>query len=187
MIYTPAVRQRTAANGRMGPLITLTVMVVPIFIIAGLGLGLIQASRTQVRSGPAPDFSLKPFDGGTFTLSEQRGQVVVINFWASWCVPCRDEAPELNAIWSEYRNRGVVMVGVDYLDNENDALAFLKEFNVQYLNGPDIGTKIADAYHIKGVPETYIVDKHGVLAMTIPLPTTASALRPILDELLAQP
>lgn len=170
---------------KLKPWAFLLIMVLPLFIIMGLDLALLEANRTQVSSGPAPDFTLRLYDGHSFTLSEQRGKVMVINFWASWYGPCRIEAPELNAIWDEYKDKDVVMVGIDYLNNETDARAFLVEFDVRYLNSFDMQSQIANTYRIKGVPETYIVDRQGNLVMTIPAPTTANALRSILDRLLS--
>lgn len=132
-------------------------------LLVFLGLGLYHRSLSQVQSGTAPDFELTTFDGQTIRLSALRGQVVVINFWASWCQPCRQEAPILEGTWREYRDRGVVFIGVDYLDTETEARAYLAEFNNTYPNGPDLGTRIAQAYRIKGVPETYFVDRKGQL------------------------
>jgi cytochrome c biogenesis protein CcmG/thiol:disulfide interchange protein DsbE len=126
-----------------------------------LGISLARAGQTQPASGPAPDFTLRTFDGELFSLAEQRGKVVIVNFWASWCVPCREEAPILQEVWERYRGRGVVMVGVDYLDVERDALAFIDEFGITYPNGLDMGKTISKRYRIKGVPETFIVDQEG--------------------------
>lgn len=164
--------------------VSLSILLFTVLLVVGLGVALHEKSLGQTNSGPAPDFTLRTYDGQQFTLSQQLGKVVVINFWASWCGPCRAEAPELNTLWDEYKTRGVVMVGVDYLDNESDARAFLKEFKVPYPTGHDIGTRIATAYRVQGVPETFIVDKTGNLVTVIPRPTTVRELRSILDRLL---
>ncbi len=128
-----------------------------------LGWGLVRTQAGPRAQGPAPDFTLSTFNGDQITLSDLRGQVVVINFWASWCPPCRDEAPYLEATWRKYRDQGVVFIGVDYLDTEPEALTYIEEFNITYPNGPDLGTLISQAYRIQGVPETFFVAKDGTL------------------------
>jgi cytochrome c biogenesis protein CcmG, thiol:disulfide interchange protein DsbE len=130
-------------------------------ISALFGIGLAKQGQTQPTSGPAPDFSLSTFGGETYTLSELRGKVVIINFWASWCEPCRIEAPELEAVWQRYQGRDVVMLGVAYTDTERGALAFIDEFDQTYPNGLDLGTRISREYQITGVPETFVVDQEG--------------------------
>lgn len=136
--------------------------IIPILALLALfGWKLFDSVQGQVESGPAPDFTLSLFEGDQLTLSGLRGQVVVVNFWASWCVPCRDEAPLLEQTWRRYGDRGVVFIGIDYLDTDKEALAFLKEFDITYPNGPDLGTRIGRDYRIKGVPETFFINKEG--------------------------
>jgi len=147
-------------------------------LVFALVLGLLALVAFQMRrngplaAGPvgagqtAPDFSLTTFDGQAYKLSELRGKVVLINFWASWCIPCEQEAPALENAWRHYKDKDVVFIGVDYVDTETEAKAFMTRYGVSYPNGPDLGTAISQAYRIKGVPETYVVDKTGTLAFT---------------------
>jgi cytochrome c biogenesis protein CcmG/thiol:disulfide interchange protein DsbE len=155
-------------------------------LLALLAWGLRAQAGGPLESGPAPDFSLTTFEGETLTLSDLRGQVVIINFWASWCPPCRDEAPYLEATWRKYRDQGVVVIGVDYVDTEPSALAYIEEFDITYRNGPDIGQKIAESYRIKGVPETFYVDKAGQLRGAQIGPLSPPTLDNKIDELLAE-
>jgi cytochrome c biogenesis protein CcmG/thiol:disulfide interchange protein DsbE len=134
-----------------------------IAFLALIGWGLVRAQRGQVQSGQAPDFTLTTFDNRQIMLKDLRGKVVVLNFWASWCPPCRLEAPYLEQTWRKYKDKGVVFIGVDYVDTEQNALAYIKEFDITYFNGPDLGTRISQAYGIKGVPETYYIGKNGAL------------------------
>ena len=116
------------------------------------------------RTPPAPQFALSRLDApGKLKLASLRGKVVVLNFWASWCAPCKSEAPRLEAAWQRYRQRGVVVIGVDGQDFSGDAKRFILKHGITYPNvhdGPgDIGTK----YGVTGFPETYFVDRRGRL------------------------
>jgi cytochrome c biogenesis protein CcmG/thiol:disulfide interchange protein DsbE len=131
-----------------------------------LGVGLYRSQQGQINVGqPAPEFEMITFEGETYRLSEYRGSVIVINFWASWCESCKPEAKDLEAAYQFYKPRGdVLFLGVDYVDTEPEALAYLEEFGITYPNGPDLRTEISQAFRIRGVPETFIIDQEGVIA-----------------------
>jgi cytochrome c biogenesis protein CcmG/thiol:disulfide interchange protein DsbE len=148
---------------RLAPIAFGAVLVAVVGLILLLLYGLHLRTAPPLASGTAPQFSMTTFDGQRLASSEMKGQVLVVNFWASWCVPCRDEAPALQRAWEQYRDRGLVVVGVDYVDTEPEAKNFIAEFKQTYPNGPDVGTRISQAYHISGVPETYFIGKDGKL------------------------
>jgi len=137
-------------------------------VLALLAYGLTRDPRSvpsPLVGRQATDFTLALFDGGTFTLAEQRGRVVVMNVWSSWCIPaCYNEAPALEAAWQQYRNVDVVILGVNYQDREAAAREFLARFRHTFPNGADVGSKIAIEYGVYGVPETFFIDRHGRIA-----------------------
>ncbi|MEW6567865.1 MAG: TlpA disulfide reductase family protein [Chloroflexota bacterium] len=169
---------------RLGRLASWTVVFGPLGL---LGWGLVRVQTGPRSSGEAPDFTLTGFDGRQVSLSALRGRVVVINFWASWCPPCREEAAYLEQTWRKYQDRGVVFIGVDYVDTEPEALAYIAEFNITYINGPDTGTRISQAYRIRGVPETFFVDRNGQLRGVRIGPLQPPELDERLEQLLAEP
>jgi cytochrome c biogenesis protein CcmG, thiol:disulfide interchange protein DsbE len=117
--------------------------------------------------GPAPNFSLRRIDGtGTLDLASLRGKPVVLNFWASWCVPCKGEAKLLEQAWNQYRGSGVVFVGVDYHDVASDARTFLTHHGITYPTVQDGSGMTGDRYGLTGVPETYFIDRRGRLVGT---------------------
>jgi cytochrome c biogenesis protein CcmG, thiol:disulfide interchange protein DsbE len=173
--------------------ITIWVALVALLVI--LALGLRRSQQGTVQPGDIiPDFSLKMFDGYNFQgksevkLSELRGNVVVINFWASWCKPCEQEAADLEQAWQYYQPSGdVVFLGADYVDTEPEARAYLEKFNISFPNGPDMGTRISQMFRIKGVPETYFIDREGVLQYIQVGPfASIGQIQSIVDKLLAQ-
>jgi cytochrome c biogenesis protein CcmG/thiol:disulfide interchange protein DsbE len=118
--------------------------------------------------GPAPVFSLRRLNGtGTLRLESLRGKAVVINFWASWCGPCKSEAPVLEQLWRHYRNKGVVFIGIDSNDAASDARRFLAAHRITYPVVSDRnGIVAANSYGVGDLPVTYFVDRRGRLVAT---------------------
>jgi cytochrome c biogenesis protein CcmG/thiol:disulfide interchange protein DsbE len=124
----------------------------------------VPASLEPGESVVAPAFELPRLDGtGRLSLASLRGKAVVVNFWASWCRPCREEAPLLEAAWRRYRSRGLVVVGVDYDDFSGDARAFARRHGMTYPLVQDRKKSTVSRYDVTGVPETFFVDREGRL------------------------
>ena len=142
-------------------------VIVSLGFLGLLGYGILNKEPITGLSGitmvnrPAPDFTLKTFEGTTISLADLRGKPVVINFWASWCPPCRVEAPLLERTWRAYKGRGVAFIGVDLQDRLEDALRYIREFDVTYPNGPDPTGEISINYGVSGLPVTFFVSKKG--------------------------
>lgn len=167
-------------------------------VLAAVGVGAVFGSRlgtdpTVVDSPligqPAPAVTLPYLEGeGTLSLSELRGQIVVVNFWASWCVACREEHPALLGVAEQYRDAGVVVVGIDYQDSRDAAVAFLNEMgrggdNYHYVTDP--GSRAALDFGVFGVPETYVLDRSGTIVAKITGASTYPLLAGVIDAVLA--
>lgn len=139
-------------------------------LLALLGWGLLNANATRPEAGqPAPDFTVEFFNGYEWegrpvsNLDEMRGQPIVLNFWASWCVECRYESDAFEAAWQKYKDDGLIFLGVAYADVEPNSIDYMNEFNLTYPHAPDLGTDISQDYEITGVPETFFIDRDGTI------------------------
>ena len=145
------------------------------------GAGTVGEATIPIRS--APRFALPLFDGGSFDLGSAPATPVLINFWASWCIPCEEEAAALERASRAYHGR-VLFVGVNVQDTEPNARAFLKKFGVSYPNGRDASGEIAVEYGMSGVPESYFVGRDGRLTRKWQGPLDDARLGAFLEELL---
>ncbi len=136
------------------------------------------------KSPAAPAFTLRRLDGGgTASLAGWRGRIVVLNFWASWCGPCKDEAPLLEQVQQAYAGRGVTVVGVDSEDVDSRARGFARTYHLTY--PLLVGTQeLQRRWGVGGFPETFVIDRRGDVVRHFKAPVTGDVLRPVLQSLL---
>ncbi len=137
----------------------LLALVPALAFIAILWFALARTGSQAVSGNAAPSFELELLDGsGVLTDEKLKGKPVVINFWASWCIPCREEAPLLEKAWRAYKNDGVLFLGVNIKDAESDAKRFVDEFGITYPTVRDLDQSLTKDFGVKGLPETFFVD-----------------------------
>ena len=173
-------------------------IIIWVFLIGLLVVVAMSLNRTRqgtVQPGQViDDFTLPLFSGyehegkSEVHLDDFRGKIVVLNFWASWCKPCEQEAAEMQSAWELYEPTGeVIFLGADYVDTEPEARVYLKKFGITYPNGPDLATSISQYFRIKGVPETYFIDRDGVLHYVQVGPfSSIQQIENIIDPMLAE-
>ena len=123
-----------------------------------------QASPPAARQA-APTFSLTGLDGKTHRLADLRGHVVLVNFWATWCIPCRAEIPELEVAYQKHQAAGVVFLGVDWKEGRDQVVPFVDERQVTYPVLLDSDGKAYTAYQVAALPETFVLDREGRIAV----------------------
>ena len=151
----------------------------------GLGVNNI-LGEVQAEGKPAPHFTITSLDGTEIDPLSFPGKVVMIDFWSSWCPPCRIEAPILSQIHREYEDRLVEFIGIAVWDDSGNILRFVDDFNIRYPIAIDPKGRIAIDYGVVRLPVKYFMDGNGNLVRKFEGPMNPTALRKVLDELLAK-
>ena len=146
----------------------------------------IDANEVARVDEPAPVFQMPLFDGSMINISDYRGEVVVLNFWASWCGPCRWEMPAFESMYQEYGDKGVMFVGVAISDDPANAQAFADEVGVTYPIGADFAGRIARVYRPTTMPTTFFIDREGVIRRRLVSVANEGVLRIFLKGQLAK-
>ena len=128
---------------------------------AALGLGAGVCAAALVPASPAPDFTLRSMDGQNLRLGEQRGRVVMVNFWATWCGPCRQEMPHLNRLYEKYRPSGFVLFGVNVDEDTRNAAAVATKMGLKFPVLPDADKRVSKQYDLSAMPSTVLIDREG--------------------------
>ena len=181
-------------SSRKIPILTVGVPLL-IFVVV-LIMGMLQSGRDGGRPGvndtlgevdvttdAYSDFQITTLDGRELRLSDLRGSIVMIDFWSSWCPPCRAEASVLAEAYERWSELGVEFVGVSIWDNEEDVADFIKRHNITYPNGIDEDGSIAVEFGVKGIPEKFFVNPQGEIVRKINGPNTSQSLDAVLTQM----
>jgi len=150
-----------------------------------------QASRppSPKEGFTAPDFTLDTLDGGKLTLSELRGHPVVLNLWASWCLPCRKEMPAIGEVYERYENEGLIVIGLNLTsqDSRSDVSAFVQELGLTFPIALDADGSVRDRYQLLGLPTTYFIDQRGIIrSVVVGGPMSEATIQSKVEDLLQE-
>lgn len=122
------------------------------------------AGLTRLADAPlAPDFSLLDIDGAVYRLSDYRGRVVIVNFWATWCPPCREEMPSMQRAWEQLRAEGILMFGINVGEDEDTIFQFTADYPVDFPLLMDSDSSVTGMWPVRGLPTTFVIDPAGRL------------------------
>jgi cytochrome c biogenesis protein CcmG/thiol:disulfide interchange protein DsbE len=162
-----------------------------VFILIQLLTPASQAVKDPLVGHPAPDFTLvmlnaSSLENGKLSLSSFRGKPVVLNFWASWCRPCKEELPLLENTWKQLQaqHKGIVFLGINFQESSKDAARFLQQYGITYQAGLDTDGSIANKYNVTSLPQTFFIDRNGTITGREPQELTAKELSRDLQAIL---
>lgn len=135
----------------------------------------------------APNFELGVLGGEYLSLEEFQGQIVLLNFWATWCEPCRDEMPAMQQVYEEYRDQGVTVLGINLMETEVAVKGFVEQISVTFPILYDLTGEVHDMYLVRPLPTSYFIDRRGIVRFMYIGPMTLEEMRQRIDRLLALP
>ena len=161
------------------------VVLLPLVVVLGsrLGKDATLGQQSVLIGKPAPEFTLRNIDGGSITSADLAGRPYVVNFWASWCVPCRQEHRNLEAFYARYRSRGVELLGVMFNDTPDGARAYRRELGGDWPLLQDANDRAAVDFGVTGPPETFVVDDAGIVVHKIRAAVGPGQLEAVFTEL----
>jgi cytochrome c biogenesis protein CcmG, thiol:disulfide interchange protein DsbE len=187
-MHEPAERPGRAARREVRWVVTALVVIAATFAVLALGTIRIAGGGGELAAPQvgrvAPDFRLRDLEGTEVALSDYRGRLVVLNFWASWCIPCRDEAPLLGETQTRYAGSGLAVLGVVFQDDPGPAQAFMARFALDYPGLLDPGGRTAIDYGVAGIPETFLIDGEGMIRRVFLGPLQVDPFRAAIEALL---
>jgi len=178
-------QQDTSPSGLSPAWMAAAAIALIVAVLLVYGIVATPSEPPQVGS-PVPDFEFTALDGSSMNLGAHSGEIVVVNFFASWCDPCRQEAADLEQTWLAYQDQGVRFYGIAYKDADSKAQAFLDEFDVSYPSTVDTSNRTARDYGVTGVPETFVIDREGLLVHHFLGPITQAELSREIERALNQ-
>lgn len=178
-------RRRRGHPVRWAVMAVSAVVLLPLVVVLGsrLGKDATLGQRSVLIGKPAPEFTLTNIDGGSISSADLAGRPYVVNFWASWCVPCRQEHPNLEAFYARYRSRGVELLGVMFNDTPDGARAYRRELGGDWPLLQDAGDRAAVNFGVTGPPETFVVDDAGIVVHKIRAAVGPGELEAVFTEL----
>lgn len=174
------------SHARPWPLLILllALLVVPLVYLFVYVGGFDRLAEARQPRGPAYAFQAPKLGGGEIALADYRGRPVVLNFWASWCPPCRAEAPDFQRVWQAYQSQGIVFLGVDVSDGEAAALAYVRDYGITYPSVVDTRNDISTAYGATSLPTTVFINQDGLVVGKRVGPMSEGQLVARVEELL---
>lgn len=164
----------------------LILVVLTLVLVAGLVISSVRPAKTTLQDTSGTTWQLQDFSGRSGSLSQYRGQVVLINFWASWCGTCREEMPDIVQTYHKYKDRGFVVIGINYGEDETLAREFVRDFGVDFPVYFDPGKKVAGQYGIIAMPTSILIDRSGKITNFAPGKIIFANLDPAVEKFLTE-